>query len=132
MPRKRMPARLYHSIVHNNRRPVTARRIKNRALTASNPVERVERLKTNLSPTVFFMDELPGLELKQDSGWIDGKLCPFHDDRHAGSFKINLDSGAFRCFACGAAGGDIVAFYRLRYGMDFMTALADLEGRMGL
>ena len=94
--------------------------------------QRAQNIKAILSPVLFYLDELPGLELRRESGWHDGGLCPFHEDRHAGSFKINLDSGAFKCFACGVAGGDIIAFYRLRYCTDFMTALSDLEGRAGI
>lgn len=94
--------------------------------------QRVINVKASLPPVLFYLNELPGLEPRRESGWIDGGLCPFHEDRHAGSFKINLGSGAFHCFSCGVAGGDVIAFYRLKYCCDFMTALRDLEGRAGI
>lgn len=94
--------------------------------------QRAQNIKAILSPVQFYLDELPGLELRRESGWHDGGLCPFHADKHAGSFKINLDNGAFRCFACGASGGDIIDFYRLRYCTSFGMALEDLRRRAGL
>lgn len=101
-------------------------------LTSNSIPKRVTNVKASLPPVIFYLEELPGLAPRQDHGWIDGGLCPFHSDKHAGSFKINLDTGAFRCFSCGAAGGDIIAFYRLRYCCGFMDALRDLEGRCNL
>lgn len=32
-------------------------------------------------------------------------LCPFHDDRSFGNFQMNLHTGFFFCWACGAKGG---------------------------
>ena len=101
-------------------------------LTSNSLPQRVLNVKTSLPAILFYADELPGLVLRRESGWHDGGLCPFHDDQHAGSFKINLDTGAFRCFSCGAAGGDILSFYRLKYCCGFMDALRDLEGRCNL
>ena len=48
-------------------------------------------------------------------------LCPFHRDRHP-SLSVNTGSGGFYCFACGAKGGDLVAYVMLRDGVDFKTA----------
>jgi hypothetical protein len=39
---------------------------------------------------------------------------------------VNLATGGFRCFACGAKGGDVIAFLRLRYGLDFVSACRQL------
>lgn len=108
-------------------RPVGAGRRKNHSIRSV--TQRIANVKNALSPVLFYLDELPGLELRRDHGWQDGGLCPFHNDRRAGSFKINLDTGAFKCFSCNTAGGDILGFYRLRYCTDFMTALRDLEAR---
>jgi DNA primase len=57
---------------------------------------------------------------------VDGGLCPFHEDRHRGSFRINLDTGAYCCFACGAKGGDILAFHQAHLGLSFPDAVEDL------
>lgn len=39
-------------------------------------------------------------------------LCPFHDDRHVGSFSVNR-MGHFYCFVCGASGGIHKLMHRL-------------------
>lgn len=91
------------------------------------------RLKGSLPAGQFFAVELGGMPPpKSPTGWADGGLCPFHPDRHAGSFRVNLDTGAFRCFSCGARGGDIVAFVRLRHGVDFRTAMRLLADAWGV
>ena len=51
--------------------------------------------------------------------------CPFHDDNHA-SLSINVDSGGYFCHACNAKGGDVLAFHRARYGLDFRTDAQEL------
>ena len=54
------------------------------------------------------------------SGWAQVH-CVFHEDGHA-SLSIHRERGAFRCFACGARGGDVLAFEMLRSGADFKSA----------
>jgi hypothetical protein len=54
------------------------------------------------------------------SGWTQVR-CVFHEDGHA-SLSIHRERGAFRCFACGARGGDVLAFEMLRSGADFKSA----------
>lgn len=112
-------------------RPATGRRNRLTSNNQSIP-QRVLNVKLSLPPVLFYLDELQRFEPKRESGWINSGLCPFHQDKSPGSFSVNLDSGAFKCFSCGTAGGDIIAFYRLRYCCDFMTALRDLEGRAGI
>ena len=52
-------------------------------------------------------------------------LCPFHDDtRH--SLSIDLDRGAFYCFACGERGRDVLDFHRKRYYLGFTDAAKQL------
>jgi len=117
---------------NKKRRPATGRRNQN-CLTSNNSIhQRIINVKASLPPITFYLDELQRFEPKRESGWINSGLCPFHTDRNAGSFSVNLDSGAFRCFSCGAAGGDVISFYRLKYCCSFMDALRDLEGRAGL
>jgi hypothetical protein len=112
-------------------RPCTGRRKSHYESVTSIP-QRTLNVKTSMPPILFYQDELSPWTPRQEHGWIDGGLCPFHTDAHVGSFKVNMDSGAFKCFSCGAAGGDVITFYRLKYACDFMTALADLESRIGL
>jgi hypothetical protein len=64
------------------------------------------------------------------SGWISIR-CPVHkggDEQHP-SMRVSLADGHFKCHACGASGGDIIALHRLATGMGFLNAVADLGGR---
>lgn len=86
-------------------------------------------LKAALPPERYYSEHLKGV-LGKSSGrswhlW-DG-LCPFHDDRRPGSFVVNKDSGAFRCFSCGEHGGDIIAFHMKANHMGFKEALNHLQ-----
>lgn len=74
------------------------------------------------SPPDYF--ERIGLRLIGKGAWRSA-LCPFHDDRHP-SLRVQFAQGAFRCMACGAHGGDVLAFHRLRTGLGFMEAARDL------
>lgn len=65
-------------------------------------------------------------------GWTNGGLCPFHRDEHAGSFRVNLNTGAFKCFSCGAAGGDLIAFVQVRHALSFRDALSVLADTWGV
>ncbi len=47
--------------------------------------------------------------------------CVFHEDGTA-SLSIHGERGAFRCFACNARGGDMLAFEMLLSGADFKSA----------
>lgn len=89
-------------------------------------------VKLAVDPVEFFRYELGStMPPPKRRGWVDGGLCPFHQDRHAGSFKVNVDTGAFICFACGVKGHDIVAFTQRRHGLTFKEALAYLRERIG-
>ena len=89
-------------------------------------------IKTQLSPRDFYPSLLLNLKIKHPDGWNDGGLCPFHDDNRTGSFRINLATGAYKCFACGVSGGDIIAFTMTLYGVQFVDALAMLSEDWGL
>lgn len=88
-------------------------------------------IKQVLNPRDFYRHELPNIPLKRQ-GWNDGGLCPFHSDNKPGSFRVNLVNGAYKCFACGAAGGDVIAFAMALYGLEFVEALAKLADEWGL
>jgi DNA primase len=88
-------------------------------------------IKDSIRPLDFYNHELPGATLKKH-GWNDGGLCPFHSDNHTGSFRVNLVTGAYKCFACGMVGGDIVAFVMTYYGLGFIDALMKLADDWGL
>jgi len=52
-------------------------------------------------------------------------LCPFHDD-HNPSLRVHIDTGGFKCMACGVHGGDVLAFHMRRHGLSFKQAAKDL------
>jgi len=76
---------------------------------------RRDRLPT---PTNYF--HRIGLDLTGYGEWRSA-LCPFHGDTRA-SLRVNMAKGAFRCMACDAHGGDVLAFEILRTGKPFVTA----------
>lgn len=74
------------------------------------------------SPPSYF--ESVGLKLKGRGAWRQA-LCPFHDDTKA-SLQVQYSFGAFCCLACGAKGGDVLAFHRLKTGLGFKEAAIQL------
>jgi hypothetical protein len=71
-----------------------------------------QRVRDAVDPGEYYRDRLPAMPPPGPSGdgWTDGGICPFHADRRAGSFRVNIESGAYTCYSCGAKGGDVVAF----------------------
>ncbi len=69
-------------------------------------------------PTEYYARELG--KLKGAGPWKTA-ICPFHKDTSP-SLSVKLETGAFRCFACGASGGDLIAFIRQRDGLGFIEA----------
>lgn len=57
-------------------------------------------------------------------------LCPFHNDKHP-SMSIHQQKGIFKCWACGA-GGDVIEFVKLYNGLDFVSAVKQLNNDFGL
>ena len=49
-------------------------------------------------------------------------LCPFHDDRHIGSFVVYPKKNVFKCFKCDAKGGP-VEFIMKHEGLNFPDAI---------
>lgn len=90
-----------------------------------------KHIKEAINPLAFYAHRVSkGSAARHD--WVDGGLCPFHADNKPGSFKINLLTGAFRCFSCGTSGGDIIAFTILLYELSFPEALAKLASDWGI
>lgn len=54
--------------------------------------------------------------------------CPFHKNGKELNPSLNLHriSGHYRCHACSAKGGDILAFYMNATGKRFLTATTEL------
>ncbi len=84
-------------------------------------------IKAAIDPAAFYRHELPGMPTpKRHAGWANAGLCCFHDDHHEGNFRVNLETGAFCCFACGAKGPDVINFTQRRHAISFRDALAAL------
>lgn len=58
-------------------------------------------------------------------------LCPFHDDRHIGSFKISPRKNIYYCFACNA-NGDSISFLQEYAGLSFADAIRYLGDKYGI
>jgi len=61
-----------------------------------------------------------GIPLQGHGAWRNA-ICPFHRDTRP-SLRVRAETGAFRCMVCGAHGGDVLQFERLRTGCSFIEA----------
>ena len=75
------------------------------------------------TPIVYYTER--NFRLVGNGNWRK-TICPFHDDSRP-SLSVNVDSGAFKCFACGVKGGDVLAFHRLLNNQSFFEAVTDLN-----
>jgi DNA primase len=80
----------------------------------------VTRFRRERLPTSIGYYAAEGLKLVGCGAWRSA-ICPFHNDKNP-SLRIRVETGAFRCMACGAHGGDVIDFHRLRYSMTFVEA----------
>lgn len=87
-------------------------------------MSRGKYFRRDLLPTPGEYYREQGLKLTGGSEWKNA-ICPFHHDTKP-SLRIRLETGAFRCMACGARGGDVLDFHRLRYGLRFQDAAMQL------
>ncbi len=85
------------------------------------------QVKERINPMDFYEHEGQEIATRGKDSWKSGGLCPFHNDRHAGSFYIHCKNGAFRCFSCDAKGGDVIAFTQKKYEMSFREAMEKLQ-----
>jgi hypothetical protein len=87
-------------------------------------------IKQAISPENYYKSLLNGSFGKPTgNGWhMWSGLCPFHADKQAGSFVINKNTGAFKCFSCGESGGDIIDFHMKMNSLSFQQALNGLKG----
>ena len=68
--------------------------------------------------------EMLGIAIEGRGTWRS-ILCDFHDDTHA-SLRVKTTTGGWACMACGATGGDTLAHYMRRTGLDFVKAAKSL------
>jgi hypothetical protein len=89
--------------------------------------DKLKYIKENVGIEIFYMQELTNFRPRNWKQWTCGGLCPFHKDKRQGSFWINISSGAYKCFSCGAKGGDVIAFVCQKYSLRFKQALDRLQ-----
>lgn len=90
------------------------------------------QIKERINPADFYSHEGQEVATRGKDSWKLAGLCPFHADRHVGSFYIRSDNGAFRCFSCDAKGGDIITFTQKKYEMSFKEAIKKLQSEWRL
>ena len=88
----------------------------------------LKRIDRNFLPNaaLFYSNEFPGIKI--NSQWTKVRCC-FHADSKP-SLSINLITGGFNCFSCGAKGGDVIAFVMQRYNFPFKVACQQLGVRL--
>ncbi len=74
------------------------------------------------TPAAYYAGE--GVKLLGRSAWRDA-VCPFHQDTSP-SLRVRIETGAFCCMACGARGGDVLAFHMRRHALQFIDAATSL------
>lgn len=84
-------------------------------------------IKQCVDPLGFYIREQELVRTKKSGKWMEGGICPFHNDKKPGSFYVSLQSGGYQCYSCGAKGGDIIAFTMAKYGLPFREALEKLS-----
>ena len=65
--------------------------------------------------------DFPDVDLKKKGVRYLG-LCPFHDDRHRGSFVVYPKGNCYKCFSCGAKGG-VVDFLMAHEKLSYPDAI---------
>ena len=58
-------------------------------------------------------------------------LCPFHADRHIGSFKVDPEKNIYKCFSCGK-GGNSITFLMEHAGYTYLEAIRYLGAKYGI
>ncbi len=69
------------------------------------------------------------MSLNKKGANLEG-LCPFHPDSKP-SLKVNDAKGMYKCFVCGA-GGDAITFVKDYTKVEFVDALKDIAGKLGI
>jgi len=82
----------------------------------------------NLPTPILIINHL-GLQIEKTNakGYLQLR-CPFHKNGNEKTPSLNLHktTGHYRCYACGAKGGDILAFYISITGKSFVAAAKEL------
>jgi DNA primase len=97
---------------------------------ATSPGRRRELDRDSLPAPEVYLLEHKLLTRRSRGEWVSVR-CPVHKggaEAHP-SLRISLRDGHFRCHACGASGGDVLALHRLITGASFRDAVRDLGAR---
>ena len=70
-------------------------------------------------PDALTYYESEGLTLQGRGKWRTAG-CQFHGG--SDSLRIHVERGAFICMACGAKGGDVLAYHQAAHGLGFVDA----------
>jgi hypothetical protein len=97
-------------------------RNKNKILFHAPTSKRINRNELP-SAAVYYSNEFPEMKITS-SQWVK-VCCCFHTDSNP-SLSINILSGGFYCFSCGAKGGDVISFVMQRYQLTFKKACQQL------
>ena len=81
--------------------------------------------RRDLLPDTISYFEGENLKLNGLGKWRT-TACEFHDG--SDSLRVNTESGGWCCMACGAKGGDVLAFHMQRHGLEFVEAARALGG----
>ena len=88
-----------------------------------------EQLKDRIRETPISSIISHYMSLNKKGANLEG-LCPFHPDSKP-SLKVNDAKGMYKCFVCGA-GGDAITFVKDFTKVEFVDALKDIAGKLGL
>ena len=67
---------------------------------------------------------------REGSEWVARN--PTRNDRHVGSFKINLKTGQWADFATGDRGGDVISLAAYLHGLSQSAAAGKISEMLGL
>ena len=88
-----------------------------------------EQIEQRIKAAANIMDVMEdlGVTLHRCGSGYEG-LCPFHDDRHLGSFKVSESKNIATCFSCGRSWNPIDALMEGLH-IDYPTALRHLAAK---
>lgn len=88
-----------------------------------------EQLKDRIKESPVSMVLSHYMSLNKKGANLEG-ICPFHPDTKP-SLKVNDTKGMYKCFVCGA-GGDAITFVKEFKRIEFVDALREIAGILGL
>ncbi|HXH29486.1 MAG TPA: DNA primase [Bacteriovoracaceae bacterium] len=88
-----------------------------------------EELKDRIKESPVSMVLSHYMSLNKKGANLEG-ICPFHPDTKP-SLKVNDTKGMYKCFVCGA-GGDSITFVKEFKRIEFVEALKEIAGLLGL